>query len=100
MSCFRWYGLRRSSPAIFILVSFVLSISSEVVLSDDKGLMKKSVVWFANHNAVHAVDTATNQIVHIISQSQEISDIVVDPIDRSLWVLSHKKLYKYDGSAD
>ena len=81
------------TASLFLLLIF---LSLNYAVADTQNLGGSSIVWFANHNAVHAVDAETNEVVHVIPQSQEVSDILVDPKDRSVWVLLHKNVHKYD----
>ncbi len=53
-------------------------------------------VWFADHHRAHRVPLATHQVDHVIPLAHEIAALAVDPRDRSLWVLSHKHLLKFD----
>lgn len=85
---------------MLLLTSFVLSINVATSRGDDASLAEKTVVWFADHQAIHAVDSTTNKIVHNISLSQEVNDILIDPNTRSLWVLSHKTLHNYNRNAE
>ncbi len=53
-------------------------------------------VWFADHHRAHRVPLATHQVDHVIPLAHEIVALAVDPRDRSIWVLSHKHLLKFD----
>ena len=99
MNCLRQLKLKWLKSITTTLSGLIFLISATQVFSDHVNTSGKSIVWFANHNTIHTVDSQSNEIFHTIEQSGEISDLLIDPNDRALWVLSHKHLSKYDAGA-
>ena len=79
----------------FFIATIILYLTGHVAFSQDNQAATP-ITWFADHKTVYLVDATTHDIVHSLPQSIDITDIAVDPNDRSLWVLSHKWLSKYD----
>src|SRR5712692_2924331 len=53
-------------------------------------------IWFADHVSAKQLEVATDRITQIIPLAHEPSALAIDPNDKSLWVLSHKHLLKFD----
>src|SRR5712692_861772 len=53
-------------------------------------------IWFADHVSAKQLEVATDRITQIIPLAHEPSALAIDPNDKSLWVLSHKRLLKFD----
>ncbi len=53
-------------------------------------------IWVADHNTLHGIDPGTNTVVATIPQPYEVDALAVDPLDRGIWVLAHKRLMKFD----
>lgn len=58
-----------------------------------------SSVWFANHRTVSHVDAATHTVSTTFPVPGEVSALAVDPDDSGIWVLTHKKLFKFSANS-
>lgn len=57
-------------------------------------------VWFADHGATYRIDPVTHQIAATLPLSEEATDIAVDPNGDTLWVLTHRHLWKFDAGTN
>jgi hypothetical protein len=62
-----------------------------------QGATPLTSVWFADHGNAFGLDR-DGLVLQTIPLPYETTDLQIDPTDRSLWVLSHKHVLKYDQS--
>ncbi len=53
-------------------------------------------IWVADHKTLFGIDSGTNTVVATVPQPYEVDALAVDPSDRGIWVLVHKRLLKFD----
>lgn len=55
-------------------------------------------VWFATHESAYAVDSRANRIFRTLPLPHKPDALAVDPKEGALWVLAHRRLYKFDAT--
>ncbi len=53
-------------------------------------------VWFADHHSANRVPVGAAQLDHVIPIAHEATALAIDPRDKALWVLTHKRVLKFD----
>ncbi len=83
-------GTLRVIPVVFVFFAFLLLSSPARVAPP------LEPVSYADHHAVYWIDSVSHATTRTIPLSEEATALAVDPIDKSLWVLAHKHLFKFD----
>jgi DNA-binding beta-propeller fold protein YncE len=83
-------GTPRVVPVVFVFLAFLLLPSPARVAPP------LEPVLYADHHAVYWIDSGSHTTTQTIPLSDEATALAIDPIDKSLWVLAHKHLFKFD----
>lgn len=86
--------VRLGAAFLFILVFIFAAFFSPPAFN--QGSATSASVWVADHQTIYGIDPATNSVVVTIPQPYEVDALAVDPSDRGVWVLAHKRLLKFD----
>ena len=86
--------LRLGVASLLVLTLTVAAFFSPPAFNQDS--TSSASVWVADHQTIYGLDPATNGVVVTTPQQYEVEALAVDPADRSVWVLAHKRLLKFD----
>lgn len=84
---------RRGAFAAFVFIAFTLLLP---LPARNQVPTPSPSIWVADHQSLFGIDPATNAVAVTIPQPYEVEALAVDPSDRGIWVLAHKRLLKFD----
>ena len=81
---------------VFKIKHLIDSVSVAKIVDDAKG-----VVWIiSDQDGLYRFDTKTKQIKGYFQSDNSLVNVVISPIDQSVWVISDVGLFRFDSVAD
>jgi len=82
----------------FLALAFLALLALFPPLARNQVTNPPPSIWVADHQTIYGLAIDTNSVVVTIPQPYEVDALAVDPSDRGVWVLAHKRLLKFDVS--
>lgn len=83
--------------AVFVVVLFVPAAAQVATTS---GTGPNDGIWFADGKTVKQIDVVTHDLSQQIPLQRRPEALAVDPNDHALWVLTPRRLLKFDGQTN